>query len=59
MKLFEDQKIKIDPILKYRRTKESEVESDTTQIKAGKRRLALTILPTTVMYGSIRKYLDL
>ena len=35
-KLFKDQKIKIDPILKYRRTKESEVFVDTTQIRAGK-----------------------
>ena len=35
-KLFKNQKIKIDPILKYRRTKESEVFVDTTQIRAGK-----------------------
>ena len=53
-KLFKDQKIKIDPILKYRRTKESEVFVDTTQIRAGKRRLALTIWLTIRLHGSIR-----
>ena len=58
-KLFKDQKIKIDPILKYRRTKESEVFVDTTQIRAGKRRLTLTILPSTVIYCSIRTYRNL
>ncbi len=57
-KLFKDQKIKIDPIFKYRRTKESEVFVDTTQIRAGKNGCGCSqYCWSTVLYGSIRTYL--